>query len=205
MALGVHERGASQKQVTSVTSGNEVKIHLPNQSLSHSCFCLRSLDRNCRAQPGGRLIVLRVPNFGWNLSLHLQIDGRTVANVVQGRRYDHSIPAGRRVLTVSGRSELLLLSADIDRAERQAGANIRVHGIMAGLGSRRSRSISSASRAAVLVPILGSSRRKRAESSASFLASDVCDGTGAPAALNGSYFIFARMSSISFRRKARSV
>src|SRR6266704_7228738 len=77
------------------------------------------------AQPGGRLIVLRVPNFGWNLSLHLQIDGRTVANVVQGRRYDHSIPAGRRVLTVSGRSELLLLSADIDRAERQAGANIR--------------------------------------------------------------------------------
>jgi hypothetical protein len=53
------------------------------------------------AQSGGRLIVLRVPNFGWNLSLHLQIDGRTVANVVQGRRYDHSIPSGRHVLTVS--------------------------------------------------------------------------------------------------------
>ena len=53
------------------------------------------------AQPGGRLIVLRVPNFGWNLSLHLQIDGRTVANVVQGRRYDRSIPSGRHVLTVS--------------------------------------------------------------------------------------------------------
>jgi hypothetical protein len=53
------------------------------------------------AQPSGRLIVLRVPNFGWNLSLHLQIDGRTVANVVQGRRYDHSIPSGRHVLTVS--------------------------------------------------------------------------------------------------------
>ena len=53
------------------------------------------------AQPGGRLIVLRAPNFGWNLSLHLQIDGRTVANVVQGRRYDHSIPSGRHVLTVS--------------------------------------------------------------------------------------------------------
>ncbi len=53
------------------------------------------------AQPGGRLIVLRAPNFGWNLALHLQVDGRTVANVVQGRRYDHSIPAGRRVLTVS--------------------------------------------------------------------------------------------------------
>src|SRR4029077_10423154 len=53
------------------------------------------------AQSGGRVIVLRAPNFGWNLSLHLQIDGRTVANVVQGRRYDHSIPSGRHVLTVS--------------------------------------------------------------------------------------------------------
>ena len=53
------------------------------------------------AQSGGRLIVLRAPNFGWNLALHLQIDGRTAANVVQGRRYDHFLPAGRHVLTVS--------------------------------------------------------------------------------------------------------
>jgi hypothetical protein len=53
------------------------------------------------AQPGGRLIVSRVPNFGWNLSFHLQIDGKTAANVVQGRRYDHFVPAGRHVLTVS--------------------------------------------------------------------------------------------------------
>ena len=53
------------------------------------------------AQPGGRLIVMRVPNFGWNIVLNLKIDGRTVANVVQGRRYDHSAPAGRYVLTVS--------------------------------------------------------------------------------------------------------
>jgi len=53
------------------------------------------------AQPGGRLIVLRAPNFGWNLALSLKIDGRTAANVVQGRRYDHFLPAGRHVLTVS--------------------------------------------------------------------------------------------------------
>jgi hypothetical protein len=53
------------------------------------------------AQPGGRLIVMRVPNFGWNIVLNLKIDGRTLANVVQGRRYDHSVPAGRHVLTVS--------------------------------------------------------------------------------------------------------
>ena len=53
------------------------------------------------AQPGGRLMVLRAPNFGWNLALNLKIDGRTAANLVQGRRYDHFVPAGRHVLTVS--------------------------------------------------------------------------------------------------------
>jgi hypothetical protein len=53
------------------------------------------------AAPGGRLIVIRVANFGWNLAANLKIDGRSVANIVQGRRYDHLIPAGRHVLTVS--------------------------------------------------------------------------------------------------------
>jgi len=53
------------------------------------------------AQQGGRLVVLRSPTFGWNIVLNLKIDGRTVANVVQGRRYDHVVPAGRHVLTVA--------------------------------------------------------------------------------------------------------
>ena len=53
------------------------------------------------AHPGGRLIVIRVANFGWNLAANLKIDGQTVANIVQGRRYDHHIPAGPHVLTVS--------------------------------------------------------------------------------------------------------
>jgi hypothetical protein len=52
-------------------------------------------------QSGGRLIVLRSPTFGWNIVLNLKIDGRTVANVVQGRRYNQFVPAGRHVLTVS--------------------------------------------------------------------------------------------------------
>jgi len=50
--------------------------------------------------PLGRLIVQRVPNFGWNLAFHLQIDGGSVANIVQGDRYDGWVPAGRHVLTV---------------------------------------------------------------------------------------------------------
>lgn len=52
------------------------------------------------AQPGGRLIVLRAPNFGWNLALNLKIDGRTAANIVQGRRYDHFAPGGRSLLAI---------------------------------------------------------------------------------------------------------
>jgi hypothetical protein len=53
------------------------------------------------AESGARLVILRAPNFGWNIALHLQIDGRSVASVVQGRSYDRFIPAGRHVLTVS--------------------------------------------------------------------------------------------------------
>jgi hypothetical protein len=52
------------------------------------------------AQPSGRLVVLRPPNFGWNLAFNLEIDGRPVANVVQGRHYHAWLPAGEHVLTV---------------------------------------------------------------------------------------------------------
>jgi tetratricopeptide (TPR) repeat protein len=53
------------------------------------------------AQPDGRLIVLRAPNFGSNMALNLKIDGKTAANIVQGRRYDEFVPAGHHTLTVS--------------------------------------------------------------------------------------------------------
>jgi hypothetical protein len=53
------------------------------------------------AQAGGRLIVLRAPNFGWNMALNLKIDGRAAANIVQGGRYDQFVPEGRHMLTVS--------------------------------------------------------------------------------------------------------
>src|SRR6476660_75917 len=52
-------------------------------------------------QPGGRLIVLRAPNFGSNMALNIKIDGRTAANIVQGGRYDQFVPEGRHILTVS--------------------------------------------------------------------------------------------------------
>src|SRR4029453_7440803 len=52
------------------------------------------------AQPGGHLVVLRSPNFGWNLAFNLEIDGRPVGNVVQGRHFHAWLPVGEHVLTV---------------------------------------------------------------------------------------------------------
>jgi hypothetical protein len=64
-------------------------------------LCAISISAIAQGSPPlGRLIVQRVPNFGWNLAVHLEIDGRSVATIVQGQRYDGWVPAGRHVLTV---------------------------------------------------------------------------------------------------------
>ena len=52
------------------------------------------------SRPDGHLLILRTANFGWNVGFGLQIDGRPVANVVQGRYYHTSLPAGEHVLTI---------------------------------------------------------------------------------------------------------
>src|SRR5437867_11690601 len=77
---------------------------------------------NAAAKPGGRLIVIRVANFGWNVAANLKIDGQTVANIVQGRRYDRRIPAGRHVLTISAVPNIVLgqpTSITVKRAARR--------------------------------------------------------------------------------------
>jgi hypothetical protein len=56
--------------------------------------------RSASAQPGGHLVVSRAPNFGWNLAFNLEIDGRSVGDVVRGRHYHTWLPAGQHVLTV---------------------------------------------------------------------------------------------------------
>jgi hypothetical protein len=66
------------------------------------------------AQAGGRLIVLRAPNFGSNVALNLKIEGGTAANIVQGRRYDQFVPAGRHMLTVSAGSNYQPTSTELN-------------------------------------------------------------------------------------------
>src|SRR5215471_7663612 len=53
------------------------------------------------ARSAGRLIVSRDPNLGRNFVVNLRIDGRTVANIGWGSRFDRSVWTGRRVLSVS--------------------------------------------------------------------------------------------------------
>ena len=85
---------------------------------------------NAAAKPGGRLIVIRVANFGWNLAANLKIDGQTVANIVQGRRYDHRIPAGRHVLTVSVVPNLQSSQPTLDYFKRAARRNLHLYRAM---------------------------------------------------------------------------
>ena len=96
----VDERSARQKRVRSVASAQEAKIHLRQYTLSDSRFRLRNLEWEHRRSTGRAFDCFEGPTFGWNIVLNLKIGGRTVANVVQGRRYDHVVPAGRHVLTV---------------------------------------------------------------------------------------------------------
>ncbi len=50
---------------------------------------------------GARLIVQRAANFGTEVVVHLQIDGRKVAEIQRDHRYEGFVSAGRHVLTVS--------------------------------------------------------------------------------------------------------
>ena len=64
-------------------------------------ICVSAIASASGAPPAsGRLVILRAPNFGWNLVVHVRIDGRDAANIVQGRRYDRPISAGSHVISV---------------------------------------------------------------------------------------------------------
>lgn len=55
------------------------------------------------ARSTGRLIVSRDPSLGGNMVVNLRLDGRTVANLVQGSSFNRSVGTGIRVLAVSAR------------------------------------------------------------------------------------------------------
>jgi len=72
-----------------------------NALLILAFVCAISTSTVAQASPPlGRVVVKRVPSFGWNLAFQLQIDGRSVATVAQGHDYDGWLPAGHHLLTV---------------------------------------------------------------------------------------------------------
>ena len=55
------------------------------------------------ARSTGRLFVSRDRSLGRNMVVNLRLDGRTVANLVQGSSFNRSVSTGIRVLAVSVR------------------------------------------------------------------------------------------------------
>ena len=69
--------------------------------LSFACAIFVSApEAQASSHSGGRLIVQRAPNFGTDLFIRLSIDGKEVANIPRGQRFDGSVSAGRHVVTV---------------------------------------------------------------------------------------------------------
>ena len=90
------------------------------------------------APQGGRLIVDRAPNFGWNLAVHLKIDGRAVADIVQGRHFEFRASGTPCADCVGGASHLFS-ATNVYTADRSARAHVRIYGSM-GFGCRCSSS-----------------------------------------------------------------
>jgi hypothetical protein len=64
-------------------------------------ICIASHPGQASNPQTGRLVVQRSPTFGSKTYLQLWIDGRKVANIGPGQRYNESIPAGDHVLALN--------------------------------------------------------------------------------------------------------
>src|SRR5262249_18401505 len=53
------------------------------------------------ARSTGRLIISRDSSLGRNMVVNVRLDGRTVANLVPGARFNRSVWTGRRILSAS--------------------------------------------------------------------------------------------------------
>ena len=91
---------------------------------------------NAAAKPGGRLIVIRVANFGWNVAANVKIGGQTVAKHCSGSPVPPPHPGRAARSDYFGRAEHRVESADLDYCKR-AVRHLHVYRAM-GFGSRLS-------------------------------------------------------------------
>jgi hypothetical protein len=94
--------GAGEKRILCVMSAMRSRRSFGSKALLILAFVCAISTSNAGpvSYPPGRIVVNRVPQFGWNLAFNLQVDGRSVATIPKGRHYDDWLPAGRHVLTV---------------------------------------------------------------------------------------------------------
>ena len=94
--------GAGKKRVLCVMSPMRSRRSFGSKALLILAFvCAISTSTVTQARPPlGRVVVKRVPQFGWNLGFQLQIDGRSMGTIARGYDYDGWLPAGRHLLTV---------------------------------------------------------------------------------------------------------
>ncbi len=72
--------------------------------LACACLIFTGCATNQASAPipanSGRLLINRVANFGSNLSLVVNVDGKDVGSFTEGRNYSGYLPAGQHVISV---------------------------------------------------------------------------------------------------------
>ena len=79
------------------------------------------------SRPLGRVIVKRVPQFGWNLAFNLQIDGRPVATLGTGSPLPRLAASGAPCPNSVHSVLRGLAPADFDNSEHRTGVDLCVH------------------------------------------------------------------------------
>src|SRR4026207_1682352 len=81
---------AGEKRVLCVMSVMRSRRSFGSKALLILAFgcAISTTDAGQASYPPGRVVVKRVPQFGWNLAFNLQIDGTPVATIPKGRQYD---------------------------------------------------------------------------------------------------------------------
>jgi hypothetical protein len=83
--------------VTGIVS--QARASSPRSSLSTETYSTSPIVVRRGHNGSGLLVVNRAANFGTYLFLNLKIDGRPIANVPLGRRFEGSLPPGHHVLS----------------------------------------------------------------------------------------------------------
>src|SRR5689334_3590376 len=61
----------------------------------------KAADQPSSSEGGGRLVVMRAPSLGSGTMISVSVDGKKLASVGSGNRYDGTVSPGKHVLSVA--------------------------------------------------------------------------------------------------------